>query len=226
MFKSSEREVIQYRDVGNNVKELYEKKRVELEEFQKKVSNNENIAEFDVNKVFEELRQYENEIRKYLRKINVILESLLSNFNASARLELDSRLDENNYEYFSGIRIYATFADRNEIEIEDEDIDLSGGQKTKLIICILLALIKSNSIKKEIPFLLLDEFDAQLDEKSHIDVLNLLKNEVGAKQIIILSPNRIAPKALFAEQFFLFTNSESEEPKIKLIAIKNKNVMS
>jgi chromosome segregation ATPase len=58
---------------------------------------------------------------------------------------------------------------------------LSGGEKTRVVIGLLLALIRSQKQDRNFPFLVLDEFDAQLDEPGHRQVMELLQREVGAK---------------------------------------------
>ena len=161
-------------------------------------------------------------LHRYINNINLNLKVIMGEFDAEARFVLKKpELDEDKWEYKPGIRIRVKFKGKEEVEV-DKYCSLSGGEKTRLIVGILLTLIRSQEQRHTLPFLILDEFDAQLDEPGHKQVMELLHKEIGAKQLIIFSPNRLEDKAIVADMIMNFTNPPHSAPEIKVMAIRQK----
>ena len=220
LWKNYELQSNNYREIPDDIKDKYNFEKNTLEILREKIDENKNLAVISPAMIREEMRHFESDVKRYLKSINKQLSNVMSNFDASARLIFDPIYDEFDLTYKAGIKIIAKFGNQSEFSVDDDTIKLSGGQKTKLIIGILLSLIKNSNQNKKIPFIVLDEFDAQLDDKSHDEILKIFKSEIGADQIIIISPSRTFSKANFSDMFILFTNSDSEPPEFRISAEK------
>lgn len=209
-------------DVPEDAVEKHDKAKKRLEWFKIEVQKQNSTIDINPEKVKEDIHQYEQALRQFINKINKNLDLVLDELGGEAKFILTNiGLNDSTWEYNPGLKIHAKFKGKKVIEV-DKDCSLSGGEKTRLVIGILIALIRSQEERHSLPFLILDEFDAQLDEPGHKKVMELLKKEVGAKQLLILSPNRLKDKALVADMILLFTNKPEMEPEIKIMAIRKR----
>jgi len=211
-------EINEIGDVPNDAVEKHDEARKRYEKFKIQVQNQLETVEINPEKVKEDIHQYELALRRFIGKINKNLNKIMEELGGKANFLLkNTELNEENWEYKPGLKIFVEYNSKKKIEV-DKHCSLSGGEKTRLIIAILIALVRSQEETYNFPFLILDEFDAQLDESGHKQIMQILKREIGTKQLIIFSPNRLKDKAIVADMILAFTNKSDEEPKIDVIA--------
>ena len=209
-------------DIPPGAIERHDRARKRLEKFKSQVQAQINVSDINPQQVREDIQQYEKILKQFIRNVNKNLVPIMNELGGEAKFQLKgSGLDEETWHYDFGLRIKAKFYGKKEIEV-GKHCSLSGGEQTRLVIAILMALIKSQEQMYELPFLVLDEFDAQLDEPGLKIVMNILRKEIGAKQLIIFSPSRLEQKAIAADMMINFTNMPKTEPEIKIMAIRGK----
>ena len=215
-------EIIEIGDVPEDAIEKHDEARKRYEKFKFQVKNQLETVDINPEKVKEDIHQYELALKRFINKINKNLKIIMEELGGEANFLLrNTELNEDTWEYKAGLKIFVEFKGKKKIEV-DKHCNLSGGEKTRLIIAILIALIRSQEERYNFPFLILDEFDAQLDEAGHKQIMQILKREIGTKQLIIFSPNRLKDKAIVADMILAFTNKSDEEPKIEIIASRER----
>ncbi|URM53237.1 AAA family ATPase [Mycoplasma sp. SG1] len=114
----------------------------------------------------------------FIDEVNKILPEIFHKFYTDGKIFLKHVEDlETDY---SGIEISATFPSKKESYFLD---NLSGGEKTLVIVCILLAILKI----KKLPLIIFDEVDANLDPVNASKLGSLLKEFSKEIQFILIT---------------------------------------
>ncbi len=164
-------------NVNLAAKEMYEKKREEIEEVEEKINNLEKERRAILEMIDEIEERKKDRFFNCFDEVNRHLKELFKSTNlGEGHLYLDKPRDPFN----SGLHIKINRNNREEI------LDaLSGGEKTVVALMFIFAL----QLYKPSPFYILDEVDAALDKKNSNNFSSLIKDLGKGSQFIVVTHN-------------------------------------
>ncbi len=147
-------------------------------------------------------RELEDIVRYLREKVSIIdknYKRILSSLNASGSVEISGdKIDE--------LELKITIDIHRDKPEEIDKGGFSSGEKTTAIIALIIAIMLTNPA----PIYMFDEFDVFLDDRSLLDVMNLIKIHLGKFQGIITTTHR-DEILLYADRIYYLQYNEREK---------------
>ncbi|MCV3743521.1 AAA family ATPase [Ureaplasma sp. ES3154-GEN] len=166
-----------FKNINFNVLNEYEAKKQEFQNLQQEVTNCENAVQVIKNTIKTLDQQAKADFKKVIKAVNAMIPQIFGYFFEQGTCQILLEDEQNVLQ--SGIEVIANPMNKKNVSLHQ----LSGGEKTLVVLVILFALLKV----AKFPLVILDEAEAALDEINVDKFARMIQNFAANTQFLIIT---------------------------------------